>query len=271
MDEMFFGDEGMDEMDEDSGPEQLDAPPPSLLHSVSHLLALDMCNASHLAAAAGARAAPPTARGGRARLGLVFNSEDAASAAAAAKAWTAIAAAAPVNLAALRTLVALAHAASLSADVPKAMAAAMQSELLPAAARAAAKSAAAADVASYAAYASALGLSAGEGALLTNGRLVPLATPLDAVDVGLLEEYEFRQRAEGAAKLISELDPGKSDVAAWRSSVLMHAVAELSRVAQRATQQSGRGDRKVQLQPDDLYPGCARTSAHPSTLLCCRG
>ena len=150
------------------------------------------------------------------------------------------------------------------------MAAAMQSELLPAAARAAAKSAAAADVASYAAYASALGLSAGEGALLTNGRLVPLATPLDAVDVGLLEEYEFRQRAEGAAKLISELDPGKSDVAAWRSSVLMHAVAELSRVAQRATQQSGRGDRKVQLQPDDLYPGCARTSAHPSTLLCCR-
>jgi UDP-glucose:glycoprotein glucosyltransferase len=51
---------------------------------------------------------------------------------------------------------------------------------------------------------------------------------------------------------------GAAGAAAWRSGVLMHTVAELSRVAQRATQQSGRGDgRKVQLKPDDLPCGAA--------------
>ena len=53
-----------------------------------------------------------------------------------------------------------------------------------------------------------LGLAAGEGAVVTNGRIVRLAAraraALDAVDLSLLEEFEFRQRAEGRVPPIVE-------------------------------------------------------------------
>jgi len=158
--------------------------------------------------------------------------------------------------------VALLHAASLdpstAAGDARAVHAALASQLLPPTAR---KAAPKVDTAAHAAYASTLGLKAGQGALLTNGRLVSLtgAATLDAVDVSLLEEYELRQRAEGAAKLISELTVGDDKAASvtggaarWRSDVLMHTAVQLTSVAKRALARDAGQDRKVQLQPDDL-------------------
>ena len=275
----MFDDEmmGMEEEDmeeEGTGGGVEDAPPPHLLHSVSHLLLLDMCNSSHLSVAAGALAALSTSPGGRARLGLVFNAQDDECAAPAAAAWTALSeslsASDEPDVSGLRMLLALTHAASLGGGGAKA---ALASALLPKSARSAAAGASARTLAPLLArhteYATALGLGRGEGALVTNGRIIPLGAgaSLDAVDVALLEEFEFRQRAEGAAKLVATLDgPDGADSgdaasaadASWRSTVLMHAVAELSRVAQRAKQQSGKGEsRKAQLQTDDLPCGAA--------------
>ena len=58
-DDMFADEMVDDEEDEEEGggPSAEDAPPPALLHSVSHLLALDVCSPKHLAVAAGALAA----------------------------------------------------------------------------------------------------------------------------------------------------------------------------------------------------------------------
>ena len=187
-DEQMFGDDGADEEDSvDSS-----TPPPSLLHSVSHLLVIDVCNATHLAVAAGALAALETSPSGRARLGLLHNPADAKCATPTAAAWASLASAtttAAVDFAALRTLLALAHAASLApgGGIP-ALTAALKSSLLPSGASAA--SAATVDLSAHAAYAESLGLGAGDGALVTNGRLVTLTagTVRDKGDVSLLEE-----------------------------------------------------------------------------------
>ena len=284
-DEVMFGDDGIDGDDDADadGDDDNSIPSPTELHAVSHLLVLDACNAAHLAVAASALSALQTSPGGRARLGLLHNPSIASCAKPVAAKWAALAASAAAasssGLAPLKTLIALAHAASLSdagggGGADSAMAAAVASSLLPSGDDAAS---AAVDLNAHAAYAASLGLSAGEGALVTNGRLVPLSTSggvaLDAVDVALLEEYEYRQRAEGAAKALSALSPpggkagGKAGgnaasaggEAAWRTGVLMHTVVELVRVAQRATEQSGGGGngRKVQLHADTLKCGAA--------------
>ena len=262
----MFGDEMVDEEDDEEeggGPSAEDAPPPTLLHSVSHLLALDVCSPKHLAVAAGALAALEASPGGRARLGLLFNGKEDTCTSGVASAWTALASSGDFK--ALRRLLAVAHAAALGGiDVSKAVS---ETTLLEKSVRTADQ----VNLSPHITYAASLGLSKGDAALITNGRIVKLfgndgAASLDSVDVALLEEYEFRQRAEGAAKLVSELTVpqeegvgSSGDGASWRSTILMHTVAELSRVAQRASQQGDKGGdgRKVQLQPDDLPCGAA--------------
>ena len=59
----------MEEEEEEEEPDDDATPSPHTLHSISHLLALDVCNASHVAVAAGAVAALGTSPKGRARLG----------------------------------------------------------------------------------------------------------------------------------------------------------------------------------------------------------
>lgn len=199
---MFFNDDGMDDED-DGDDESADsaAPSPTLLHSVSHLLIVDLCNASHLAVAAGALAALEASPGARARLGLLFNPTSDTCVAPAVAAWTAVASAtAAADFAPLRTTLALAHAATLGhkSDSPaatSALASAMGSALLPAAARSAAApgqlGTATRLIDTHSEYAQSLSLARGEGALVVNGRIVHLGADatLDAVDVGLLEEY----------------------------------------------------------------------------------
>ena len=267
--EQMFGDDGAGEEDAADGAAG-DIPPPSALHAVSHLLIVDVCNATHLAVAAAALKALEASPGGRARLGLLHNPADHACAAPIAARWTELARAAPEKgLAPLRILLALVHAARLAPEASRASAtaAALASALLPPPASSASSSPAP-DLAAHAAGAAGLGVVTGEGALVTNGRRVALdpEAPLDAIDVALLEEYEYRQRAEGAAKVLASLPAPEGgsvehgDEASWRAGVLMHTVVELVQVSQRASEQSGGGDgnsRKVQLQPDTLPCGAA--------------
>ena len=122
---------------------------------------------AHLAVAAAALEALKASPDGRLRLGLLHNPKTAGSEDVAA-AWVAAATATDVPAA---------------ADVRQAAVAAAHRDLC-----------------------AELGLAAGEGAIVTNGRIVRLASAgaLDAVDLSLLEEFEFRQRAEGAYTPIVE-------------------------------------------------------------------
>ncbi|KOO26357.1 udp-glucose:glycoprotein glucosyltransferase-like protein [Chrysochromulina tobinii] len=264
-----FGDEQMFGAGEEEGGAGADADAgaidPALLHSVSHLLVIDLCQPAHLSVLAGTLSALEASPNGRSRLGLLHNPTAAsheACAPAAAAAWTALVRAFDGSTyAPLKALVALLHAASLAPGASS-ISSALASAVLPAKAR----GGPAVDLGAHAAYAATLGLGAGAGALITNGRLVLLTggAPLDAVDVALLEEYELRQRAEGAAHLISQLTVShdkdasvEGGAARWRSDVLMHAVVQLTSVAKRALARDAGKDRKVQLQPDDLPCGAA--------------
>ena len=264
-----FGDEQMFGAGEEEGGAGADADAgaidPALLHSVSHLLVIDLCQPAHLSVLAGTLSALEASPNGRSRLGLLHNPTAAsheACAPAAAAAWTALVRAFDGSTyAPLKALVALLHAASLAPGASS-ISSALASAVLPAKAH----GGPAVDLGAHAAYAATLGLGAGAGALITNGRLVLLTggAPLDAVDVALLEEYELRQRAEGAAHLISQLTVShdkdasvEGGAARWRSDVLMHAVVQLTSVAKRALARDAGKDRKVQLQPDDLPCGAA--------------
>lgn len=117
------------------------------------------------------------------------------------------------NLTELRQLVAFLHAAALTKSV-SAWGHTLAHHLLPDYCRAAvgaqAAGSGAVDMERHIKYASSIGFSAGEGALLTNGRVVKIGggdtPPLDAVDISLLEEFEYRMRAEGAAKLVAPME-----------------------------------------------------------------
>ena len=72
-----MGDEGeMGEAADTDADESSDAPSALEIHSVSHLLVVDLCNATHLAVVAGALTALQDSPKGRARLGLLHNPHD---------------------------------------------------------------------------------------------------------------------------------------------------------------------------------------------------
>ena len=113
-----------------------------------------------------------------------------------------------------------------------------------------------------------LGLQPGAAAIISNGRIVHVSGgagavhALDDVDLSLLEEFEFKQRAEGPGKHIALAQPpdGTQDADAddWRSDALMFAAAQLSAM-RLAAHEASDGRRKMQL-GDDIPCGKACTT-----------
>ena len=202
--------------------------------------------------------------GGRSRLAILHNPSAAhvATCVSPIASWTDLASSA-TTLEPLRTLLAL-----LLLSTAAGVSAPLSSSLLPAglAGRAGASvtsGATATLIAAHRATCAQIELQPGVAAVITNGRLVEVqpGTMLDAVDLGLLEEFEHKQRSQGAAGLVGKLAPpagsDTSDQAsvAWRSDVLMLTVAHLTKMAQ-ASQEASSG-RQVQLQSGDIPCGAA--------------
>ena len=93
----------------------------SLVHSVSHMLAVDLCNPMHLAVASAALSALEASPRGRARLAVLHNPKGGPCALSAAAAWSAVlsadAVSTPATFGALRTLLALLNAVRLGSGM----------------------------------------------------------------------------------------------------------------------------------------------------------
>jgi len=230
------------------------------LYSVSHVLAVDLCDIEHVELAAQALHALEQSKDGRARLALLHNpanTRDECSRTAVA-AWS-VTAAADAPLEAVRRLLALqfvALRALLTSGAP--LSSPLLSPYVQKAETLLSDGTADSLLFDHRSLADELSIAAGAAAVITNGRVIEVSpgSPIDSVDFGLLEEFEYRQRAEGAARLISKLDPSLgAGTMAWRSNVLMFAISELSKMAQ-ATQEASSG-RQIQLQPGDIPCGKA--------------
>ena len=246
------------------GEEGGETPAPKELRSVSHLLVVDLCEQSHIELAAHALQAVQQSMGSRSRLSLLHNpsAAHATTCTSPVAAWTDLASG-DYSLQPLRAFLALLLLANAAGAAPP-----LSSSLLPSglAERAQAKVAsgdAGALVASHRALCADLGLQPGSAAVITNGRLVEVKpeSMLDAIDIALLDEFEYKQRSQGAASLMATLTPpgistSATDSVTWRSDVLMHTVAHLSKMAQ-ATQAASSGQRQMQLQTGDIPCGAA--------------
>ena len=243
------------------------AKPITGLRAVTHLVSVDLLDEEGLVLLAHSLQALEASPAGRLRLGVLLNpARPSAGAAAAAAAWMALAAE-PEPVPQLRRLLALlllAVRAAGPSGTPDAAAVLASPLLGHLGGRAAAAPPEA--LAAHRATCAQLGLQPGAAAVISNGRLVRTSGPdglsLDEVDLALLEEFEFKQRAEAAGVHIAEASPpaaedgstlSEAQAEDWRSDALMFAAVQLSAM-RLANHEASDGRRKMQL-GDDLACG----------------
>ena len=262
-----FDEEEQGGLGEGEGAAAAPAKPITGLRAVTHLVSVDLLDEEGLVLLAHSLQALEASPAGRLRLGVLLNpAKPSAAAAAAAAAWMALAAE-PEPVPRLRRLLALlllAVRAAGPSGTPDA-AAVLSSPLLGhLGGRAAAAPPEA--LAAHRATCAQLGLQPGAAAVISNGRLVhtsgPAGLSLDEVDLALLEEFEFKQRAEAAGVHIAEASPpaaedgstlSEAQAEDWRSDALMFAAVQLSAM-RLANHEASDGRRKMQL-GDDLACG----------------
>ena len=195
------------EGDESGGEE-----PVSGVAAISHVLALDLCEVTHLELAAHALQAIEASKGGRARLGLLHNpaTANAQLCRPAVAAWTALAASTgdgATPLEPLRRFLAL-QLISVRAGVKTAPLDLLLPGVAPKVDAGLSGGETDALLAAHRAAAEEIGVAPGAAAVITNGRLVHVAagSSLDAIDLALLEEFEYKQRSEGATRCGIGLD-----------------------------------------------------------------
>ena len=248
-------------------------------HPVSMIYVLDLLDPSHIVVAAQALVALEADTDVRLRIGILhYPSAPSDAHLAAAAAWDALAVA-PEPIGALRRwlalqLLSLKSRTSVGALLPKLGLSDGGEALFPETiARRLVDAledparAMGGRLGTHAQLCGSLGLAAGAPAVIANGRLVELAlegedpsssrASVDEVDLQLLAQFEWKQRAQGAAELIETMVGSEGGVggALSRSDLQQFAVAEASRAAQSSSGGGRQGE--YVFKQDDIPCGAA--------------